>query len=83
MPQQDLNLELVGRLATVETKTEVHAQELAAHDALLSQMDKQVGTLVSEVRQIRNALYALALAAAANVPALQGLGESLKHMLGM
>ena len=81
MPK-DLDLEVASRLSTHETKIEHLAEEVGKHESLISEMKEKMSTLVTEVKQIRNALYFMAAALAANVPAFNSLLEIIKHFLG-
>lgn len=72
--QDDLNIKLVERLSVVEANQSHLAEEVGKHEGLIDEMKEKMTTLVSEVKQIRNALYFMAAAVAANVPALKDMG---------
>lgn len=66
-------MEILQRVSILETKEEQTDKRVGEHDILIKTMDTKLSTLVAEVKQIRNALYFLAVCVAANIPALQGL----------
>lgn len=79
--QNDLKLEFAERLTELEVTQRDMSKDVAKHDALLDEMGTKLTTLVLEVKQIRNALYLMAAAVAANVPALGQLVQYLKSVL--
>lgn len=79
--QDDINLRTVERIAALEV-TQVHlSEEVNKHEGLINEMKEKMTTLVDEVKQIRNALYFMAAAVAANVPVLKDLVVGLKIFL--
>ncbi len=69
------------RIAVLETKEEVLAGRVDAHEELIQKLDEKLSTLVGEVRQIRNALYLMALSILANIPALAAAIEAILRVL--
>ena len=72
------SLEVVERLATLEKDHEHTKGDVEAHGKLLDSLDGKVSDLVGEVKQIRNAIYFMAVTIAANVPSLQSLVVAIK-----
>lgn len=79
--QNDLKMEFAERLTELEVTQRDISKDVAKHDALLDEMGTKLTTLVLEVKQIRNALYVMAAAVAANVPALGQLAQYIKSIL--
>jgi len=69
------------RLAMLEVKSENAEETLRSHSEQLDRMDRALTSLLGEVKQIRNALYIMAIGIAANIPALSNLLTSLKAIL--
>jgi hypothetical protein len=76
----NFNLAITDRVSRVETDQENIKIQVEKHDALLDALDGKMSKLVLEVKQIRNALYVMAAAIAANVPALQKLFDALPRI---
>ena len=70
------------RLTALEVKEESLRLTVSDHGRVLSHMDERISALVSEVKGIRNALYIMVLAIAANVPALNSILIVIKSFLG-
>lgn len=70
------------RLTALEVKEESLRVTVDDHGRVLSNLDERISALVSEVKGIRNALYIMALAIAANVPALNSVLVIIKSFLG-
>lgn len=79
--QNDLKMAFAERLTELEVTQRDISKDVAKHDALLDEMGTKLTTLVLEVKQIRNALYLMAAAVAANVPALAQLVQYIKTAL--
>lgn len=69
------------RLTALEVKEESLRLTVDDHGRVLSNLDYRISALVSEVKGIRNALYIMALAIAANIPALSSLLSVIKSFL--
>lgn len=68
---------LSERIAVLETREEQTEAKLEAHDILIRKLDGQLSTIVVEVKQIRNALYVMAVAIMANVPQVAEVVKAL------
>lgn len=73
--------ELIERLAVIETRGEAVDRKLDSHEKDLNVLRQQTTTLITEVKQIRNALYFMATVMAANIPTLQRLLERFELLL--
>lgn len=78
--QDDTNRKLGERVSVVETNQSYLAAEVEKHQEAITDLKDQLGSLVSEVKSIKKALYVMAAALAANVPALQPIFGLLKHI---
>lgn len=65
-----MSIKIQKKLIDLEAKSIFYDKELAEHDLLIKELDDKMDILVKEVRQIRNALYIMAVTIAANVPAV-------------
>lgn len=79
--QDRINLDFSSRISSLEQGRDYVEKEVASHEHLLKDLDGKMNSLVADVKQIRNALYLMALGIAANVPAVQSLLEQLKILL--
>ena len=77
----DLDLEYAERITSLEVRTVGHDKIIQSHSNHLLSLDKAVTELIHEVRGVRRALYLMAGAVAANVPALRDLLTWIKHIL--
>ena len=75
------HLDMTERVSRVETEQDNMKEVVQKHEALLDAMNGKLTKLVSEVGQIRNALYVMAAAIAANIPAIADLFNSIKLLL--
>lgn len=75
--QERINLDFENRLSSGEGKLHEMDKTLLAHDIMLKAVQDDVSTLVKEIKQIRNALYVMAAAMAANIPALASAVDKL------
>lgn len=78
---QAFDMETHGRLSTLESNQSYIKTKVTEHDHLLDKLDTQIGKLVNEVKQIRNALYFMGVMIAANVPALGEMVAMIKVLL--
>lgn len=65
------------RVAALEVETTHASEQLRAHGEHLKALDRAIVSLVSEVKQIRNALYAVAFALTCQVPWLKTIIDQL------
>ncbi len=69
------DLRIHERVASLEVSTEHIEKKVDEHSQHLKALDKAVLSLVTEVKQIRNALYLIGAALIGNMPALENLIE--------
>lgn len=82
--QQGFNLSVQERIARTEEKVETLDERVDAHDSELKVLTSQLNALVIEIKSVKNALYVVALAVSANIPALKTLASTLsKYFLGL
>lgn len=88
--QTHQNLDVVQRLTKQEARQEVCLRwqdvvekRIEEHDNILRKLESEISRAVGEIKSIKNALYFMALAIAANVPALQNLAAMLKGWLNL
>jgi len=86
--QDDINLKHTEGITEVRTRVhnlanvvQAHGTQIRVIEVELGRIDTKVGQLVQEVKQIRNALYLMATAIAANVPQMQALLDKLAEIL--
>ena len=73
MSQDDVNLTIVSKIATLDVQVEKLEVEQEAQKSKIDAIDGKLTSLVHEVRLIRFALIAIATALAANIPSLDRL----------
>lgn len=88
--QTHQNLDVAQRLTRQEARQDVCLRwqdvvekRIDEHDGVLRRLETEISRAVGEIKSIKNALYFMALAIAANVPALQNLATMLKGWLGL
>lgn len=69
------------RITRLETRDEYLHLRVQEHDELITELGEKVSILVTEIKQVRNALYVMAAMIAANIPALSDLFKVLKGLL--
>lgn len=78
-------LQFEGRISSLEAKVQQDKETLDDHETLIRKLDTTLSTVVSQVSQIRNALYVLAFVVSCNIPAVQsvsaGFSEAVKHFI--
>ena len=70
------------RIATLEEKVVNVEQAISSQAEHLHALDKVVTSLVSEVKQIKNALYLIAVSMASQIPQFQDLLGKLGLIFG-
>lgn len=77
---RDLDLEMSERIATLEQQRKDLRDKVSEHEAEIRSVKTDITHIVNDVRQIRNALYVMAVALACNVPFV---AKILEHFIGI
>ena len=78
----ELVLSTVQRLTSLEERLANTEKQVGTQAELIDKINDKMLKLLDEVRQIRNALYVMAIAVSASVPAVSQMLTALKIMLG-
>lgn len=66
-PQNEINLRVADAIARLESRGETLSETVDQHDKSISSLEKSVSAVVSEIKQIRNAIYLMAGMLALNI----------------
>lgn len=82
MTYREWDIDIAGRIATLEEVAESHDIKINEHESALRGINQALTKLAGEVGGIKKAIYVIAMALSAQVPALQSVGDKIKLILG-
>lgn len=74
----EFDVKQAEKVAALEVETDTLKTRVDSHESMIVDIKDKMSLLVTEVKQIRNALYFMGAAVAANVPALSDLLHKIK-----
>lgn len=77
----DVDFEVIQRITTLESKEEQLSGRVEEHEHLIDKIDNKLNRVVESVKQIRNALYLMALVQAYQIPELKGVVAKILSLI--
>jgi flagellar motility protein MotE (MotC chaperone) len=79
--KMDNILHITERLRALEVKEEELRKQSDEHNAIIKELENSIMGIVSEMKQIRNALYLMAFTIACNVPVVSDLFTKIQMVM--
>lgn len=80
MRQEDINMRFTASISELASEQGTMSDKVESHGKDIDMMKSQLSSIITEVRLIRRALYAMCAIMAANIPAAQDAIAAIKGL---